>query len=103
MDSKTNCSWTPAAERDVDAIWRHFVEIASVEVADNVLDELERAARLIVIHPFAWRERPDLAAGVRVLRVQPFLLFYRYDGDAPEIIRVLHERRDVTRLLSRTS
>ena len=92
---------SPASEQDLRDIWRHFAEIASVEVAGNLLREIARAADRIADHPLAWRERGDLVPGVRSVPIHPYSIFYRLQDDVVEIVRVLHERRDTDRALRR--
>lgn len=84
----------------MDEIWKHFAQIAALDVADNLLIELERAAHKIASEPLAWRERPDLMPGIRITPVRPYLIFYRLNNTAAEVVRVLHERRDAAHVLS---
>jgi plasmid stabilization system protein ParE len=91
-------------------IWRHLAHVASPEIADKVLDEIESAAVRIVNEPRIGRLRgdilPDLQGGLRSMLVQPYTIFYRISYPAEieeiddiEIIRVLHERRDYRTIL----
>src|SRR6266571_4256751 len=98
-------AWAPAAKEDVLNIWRHLAYVASTEIADDVLQDIDSAFRRILSEPRLRRLRmdilPDLRGGLRTVLVHPYTIFYRisYPGeheeiDDIEIIRVLHERRD---------
>jgi len=41
------------------------------------------------------RERPELSPGIRSFVVMSWVVFYRPQSDAMEIIRVLHGARDL--------
>jgi plasmid stabilization system protein ParE len=76
-------------------IWRYYASVASPDVADKVLADLIGAGTRIAERPLTWRSREDLAPGLRAFRVRSYGLFYRIAGGGPEILRVLHERRDL--------
>jgi len=40
--------------------------------------------------------REDLAAGLRALQVQGYLIFYRVEEERVLILRVIHGARDIT-------
>ena len=46
-------------------------------------------------HPFGGRSRDELRAGLRSLLSDPYVIFYRVRDGVPEIVRVLHGRRDL--------
>ncbi len=58
--------------------------------------ELSATANLIVENPYAWRERTELMRGIHAVPVHPYTIFYRIADHSPEIVRVLHERRDTS-------
>jgi hypothetical protein len=45
--------------------------------------------------PFLGRPRTELMSGLRSILVHPYAVIYRITDDAVEIVRVLHERRDL--------
>lgn len=94
--------WSPAAQDDLIDIWGYFAKLASPEIADALLYELETTATLIAENPDAWRERNDLMRGIHAVPVHPYTIFYRIIDREPEIVRVLHERRDIVQILSST-
>jgi toxin ParE1/3/4 len=100
MDSEIDVLWSPAAQQDLIDIWVYFAKLASLEIADTLLTELNSAVALIAENPHAWRERSELIQGIHGVPVRPYTIFYRIADRTPEIVRVLHERRDAARVLS---
>ena len=86
--------WSPAAQEDLIEIWAYFAKLASSDIADFPLAEIGAAATIIATNPLAWRERTELARGIRAFPVHPYTVFYRVIDGVPEIVRVLHERRN---------
>jgi len=91
--------WSPAAERDLHEIWLHFAAIASRDVADHLLRAIGDAVERIAEHPLAWQERAELGTNMRACPVHPYAIFYRIQAGNPEIVRILHERRDLGRAI----
>ena len=100
MRPKIDALWSPAAQQDLIDIWGYFAELASPEIADGLVTEIELATTLIAENPLGWRERPELMRGIHGVPVHPYMIFYRVVDNLPEIVRVLHERRDSSRILS---
>ena len=93
--------WSPQAKRDLIAIWRYYARIASPDIADTVLRDIERVEEAIRRNPLARRVRDELGAGLRSALVSPYTIFYRVqDGDV-QVVRVLHERRDFPTVFGR--
>jgi toxin ParE1/3/4 len=100
MSPKVDALWSPAALQDLIDIWIYFAKLASPDCADALIDEIRDAEHLIADNPFGWRERPDLLPGIHGFPVRPYTVFYRVADNTPEIVRVLHERRDTISILS---
>jgi plasmid stabilization system protein ParE len=45
--------------------------------------------------------RPEIAPNLRSTLVWPFVIFYRVEGDIVQIIRILHEKRDLRRIMKK--
>jgi len=86
--------WAPAAKKDLRDIWRYFVNVASPEVADRLLRDIVQAGEHARQRPLTWRTRDDVLPGLRSVRVDPYVLFYRLKPGAVEVVRVVHERRN---------
>lgn len=85
-----------AARRDLIDIWKYVATASSAVMADNLLAEIDRATLRLAKHPFSGRPRNDIAVGLRSILVSPYLVIYSVTDTAIEIVRVLHERRDVS-------
>ena len=94
--------WSPEAEQDLLAIWIHVAREASPDVADEQLRSLDRACEALAQWPHSGRARDELFRGVRSIAVEAYVVFYRVGNSAIEIIRVLHQRRDVDAIFSRS-
>jgi toxin ParE1/3/4 len=94
--------WSPEAEQDILAIWIHVAREASPDVAEEQLRSVDRACEALAEWPHSGRARDELFRGVRSIVVDPYVVFYRVGNSAIEIIRVLHGRRDVDAIFSRT-
>ena len=105
--------WSLPAQQDLIEIWGYFARLASPATADRLLDEIEAAANRLVIDPRMHRVRhdliPDLPGDLRSVPARPYTLFYRLNPQSAhgreevEILRVLHERRDVSSELPNSS
>src|SRR5689334_241491 len=91
--------WSPRSTRDLIDIWKYFARLGSPEFADALLTDIAAAVDRIAESPLAWQERSDLVRGVRGAPVHPYIIFYRIADGTPEIVRVLHERRNSPALL----
>jgi toxin ParE1/3/4 len=100
MKPKGDLLWSLAAQQDLQDIWKYFARLASYEVANKLLSDIEAAAYRILDNPQGWRERTDLRPNIRSVPVHPYTVFYRLNGKLPEIVRVLHERRNAARILT---
>jgi toxin ParE1/3/4 len=94
--------WSPEAEQDLLAIWNYVAREASPDVADEQLRSLDRACEALAQWPHSGRARDELFRGVRSIAVEAYVVFYRVEDSAIEIVRILHGRRDVDAIFSRT-
>jgi len=92
--------WSPAAERDLLDIWTYYARVASLEIADNLLREIDRVGEAIAKNPLLSRDRTELMAGLRSVVVRPHVMFFVVRNNAIEIARVLHGRRDLPAMFS---
>lgn len=97
---------TPAAKCDVTEISDYYAEI-SAELAERFISELQTTLQDLCFEPSIGSRRyahllPDQSLRTWHLDHFPFLLLYRIDGLEIEVLRVLHERRDLAaNLISR--
>jgi toxin ParE1/3/4 len=91
--------WAPKAKHDVRNIWAYYARVASPDIADGVLREIEQSTARLADKPYLGRPRADVIPGLRSVLAQPYLIFYRLTDSSVEIVRVLHERRDFPAIL----
>lgn len=93
---------TPDAIDDLDAIWLYIYK-DNPSAADAVEDEIRSACAMLAEGPLRGHQRKDISKlPVRfwtLPRYPNYMIVYRPDSKPLEIIRVLHGRRDVKRLL----
>src|ERR1700730_5435313 len=89
--------WAPKAKRDV---WEYYERVASVEIADKLLREIDGAAEHLTDAALMWKARDDLMRGLRSVLVHPYIIFYRVTDGVVEIALVLHGRRNFARVFS---
>jgi toxin ParE1/3/4 len=92
---KRTVIWSPEAEQDLFDISAYLTAEASGRTAENCLREIDGACQRIRIRPLSGRARSELMSGLRSVLVHPYIVFYRVAEPAIEIVRVLHQRRDL--------
>ncbi|MBA5639319.1 type II toxin-antitoxin system RelE/ParE family toxin [Duganella sp. LX20W] len=90
----------PIARRDVLEITDYYNEI-STGLAERFVTELEFTLQGLCGQPGMGSPRYAHFLADHSLRVWqldhfPLLIFYRIDGDLVDVLRVLHERRDLS-------
>lgn len=88
------------AKSDVLEITDYYAEI-STELAERFVSELETTLHGLCLQPGVGSRRYAHFLADQSLRVWqldrfPFLLFYRVEGVWIDVLRVLHERRDLS-------
>jgi toxin ParE1/3/4 len=86
--------WAPEAEQDLLDIW-DYLAATGEDIADRQLRDIDAACRSLDRSPFRGRARDELRQGLRSIFIDRYVAFYRVRGTAVEIVRVLHERRDI--------
>jgi plasmid stabilization system protein ParE len=90
---------TPAAEGDL-LIILEYLEGERPSAALRVLDALEQAMQFLAENPGVGHVRSDLTGQeVRFWTVFNYLVIFRPGTEPLQIVRVLHGKRDVSRLL----
>jgi toxin ParE1/3/4 len=92
--------WSPQAEEDLLDIWSFVAQESSAETADKLLREIDHACFALGAWPEYGRVRNEVREGLRSVRVNRYVVFYRVKKSAIQIVRVLDERRDVDPLFS---
>ena len=89
----------PAAEADLSEIWLNGAERWGVEQADRYADGLFAVFDLLAEFPNMAREREEFSPPVRIHSSGSYLVIYRLEGQAVEIIRVLQAHQNLTAYL----
>jgi toxin ParE1/3/4 len=82
-------------------IWAYYARVAPLEIADNLLREVDRVGERIGENPLLSRQRDELLPGLRSVIVRPQVIFFRIRDSALEVVRVLHGRRDLPAIFGR--
>lgn len=93
--------WSPRSRKDLHAVWRYYERVASPEIADKLLREIDEAGQRLAGEALMWRARDEILPGLRSILVHPYTIFYRVGDRTVEVVRVLHERRDFARIFSK--
>jgi toxin ParE1/3/4 len=93
------------AQDDIVRAFDHYLLEASADVARALLLEIEASMHAIARFPGAGSVRyatPLLIEGLRFVIVErfPYLMFYLDREDRIEVLRVLHQHRDMPAILS---
>ncbi len=84
----------PRARADLDAIWS-FIAPINEKAANSVIDEITTAFGMLTNNPNAGRPRSEISATMRSFQVGSYSIFYAASKSGIEIVRVMHNRRDV--------
>ena len=90
--------WTARAEDDLLEIWR-MIARDNPGAADRMLDGIDASARRLSVHPMIGRGRSELGVGVRSLVHGNYLIVYRPGEGVVEVLRCVHGKRDLRKLL----
>ena len=95
-------SWTlrPAAKADLSDIWRHGTATWGAGQADRYADGLFALFDLLAGFPELAPERVEFTPPVRIHPSGSHLVIYRREGQAVEIIRILHAHQNLMAYLS---
>lgn len=92
---------SPAAERDIEGIWDYTVERWGLAQANRYADALFGVFHELANDPHGARSVAcdAIRAGYRRRSIERHIVFFRLTEYGVAIIRVLHERMDVSRHL----
>lgn len=88
---------SPAAERDLEGIWRYTAERWGVAQADHYVDLLHAAMQAVAQAPTAAPACDAIRPGYRRQWAEQHALYYQVRGACVVVVRVLHQRMDATR------
>ena len=91
-----NFQLTELAKQDLRSIGRYTQTTWGREQRNTYLAKIDAAFQLLAMEPQLGKSCDDLRAGYRKYPVGKHLIFYRQSANSLEIIRILHERMDIT-------
>jgi toxin ParE1/3/4 len=97
----------PAAKDDIIRQFRYYLLEDALEAAVHFLDAVDESIEAICQMPNIGAPKPvknPILSGLRSWAVKGFediLIFYIVQPDALRVVRVLHGRRDIQRILER--
>ncbi len=94
---------TEPAQQDLVEIWSVLDDRHGGDVADQCLDALQKKFLQLQQFPGLGRSREDLAPGLRSIVVREIVILYRSMEGLVVIVRVVHGRRDLKRIISEMS
>lgn len=86
----------PLAERDLEDIWFYTYHSRGPEAADAYLGSIDLALFRLLSDPLIGQDYGWCRAGLRRLTVKRQRVFYMESAASVDVVRVLHERMDVT-------
>lgn len=92
------------ARDDVEHAIDYYLDEGAAQAASDLIDALQAAYRLIGRHPGIGSPRYDYELGIPRLRARalqhfPYSVLYMERADHVDVLRVLHQRRDIPELL----
>lgn len=90
----------PAAQVDLEKIWRHSALTWSVDQVDRYIDGLFGLFDLLADFPAMARERPEFRPPVRIHSHGAHMVIYRAQGEGVEIIRIVHAHQKLAAYLA---
>lgn len=93
------CRLAPAAERDLETIWRYTQQEWGLEQANRYIDILEAAFARLAESPKSAPACEHIRPGYRRHSVARHMVYFRITDYGIAIIRILHERADAPRHL----
>lgn len=90
---------SPAAERDLEAIWVYSVEQWGAAQADRYTNTLTTAFAELVQSPKTAPACDHIRMGYRRRSVGRHMIYFRITDYGIAVVRILHDRMDVSRQL----
>ncbi|MCP6762223.1 MAG: type II toxin-antitoxin system RelE/ParE family toxin [Fischerella sp. CENA71] len=87
------------AEQDLEDIWIYLAQHDEL-AADKQIAQLFDRLPMLAQFPDMGRQRDDLLRGLRSFPVKPYIVFYQKITDGIEIVRFLHQSRDIENYFS---
>jgi toxin ParE1/3/4 len=96
---RPSVAFSRLAKRDLQEIYRYSEKTWGTAHAEHHESELLDGIRELADFPARGRLRPDFGEFVRSVMVGAYLVAYEQIGDDLTILRIIHPRRDVARIM----
>jgi toxin ParE1/3/4 len=93
---------SPQAEIDLETILEELQK-NNPSAAERYATAFYEKGRMLAQFPELGRLRPEIAPDLRSTLVHPYVLFYRIAGEEIHVLRILHGRRDLRRIMQEES
>ena len=87
----------PDARDDLKAIYK-YIAPHNRTAAARLIDTIKGTLRFLARQSLMGEHRPELRPTMRSFTVGNYVIFYRPTRDGIQVARILHRRRDVTRV-----
>lgn len=87
---------SPAAEKDLEDIFEYSFYPWGYHTAEKYQDDFFNAFEIIRDKPLIGQSYQHTEKPYRVLHINRHLVFYRVEKETCIIVRILHERMDIT-------
>ncbi|MBR8835142.1 MAG: type II toxin-antitoxin system RelE/ParE family toxin [Stigonema ocellatum SAG 48.90 = DSM 106950] len=87
------------AEQDLEDIWIYVAQNNQIAASKEIAKILNRLPMLAEF-PDIGQMRDDLRVKLRSFPVKPYIVFYIKLDDGIEVVRILHQSRDIERQFS---
>ena len=91
---------TPAASQDMASIADHLADRVGLNSSDRFLQGVTAKIAWLTQFLSMGRRRDDLAPGIRSLNYEKYLIFYRMNDEAVDILRVVQGSRNLEQLFN---
>jgi toxin ParE1/3/4 len=88
--------FSPAARADIEQIWDHTAEKWGEHQAEKCIRNIDTTCRDIAAGRIHGISAENIRTGYRKIGVGSHLIFFRQNEGSFEVIRILHQRMDVT-------
>ncbi len=82
------------AEKDLEDIWVYLTQQDEL-LADKQIAQILNRLPMLSQYPNMGKQREDILVGLRSFPIKPYVIFYNKISDGIEVIRILHQSRDV--------
>lgn len=87
--------FSPAAEADLEQIWRYTAETRNADQADQYVRRIHGSCIELATGRRKGRSLADIRAGYQKLSIGSHFIVYRIVGETIDVVRILHQRMDI--------